>query len=408
MRFFHVLIALLIVGASIAGSLHLFKNRPSKPAQVIEEKAWPVSTQRLVLESATPSIPLYGRLEAPEQAHLKAAVAAEVIEVLVKEGQRVETGQLLIQLDAEEFELQVQQRQAELVDISAQIAQQQRQRQHDKDNLPLEKRLLKLNQTAVKRALQLQKKNLGTQAATDQARQTVVQQQLKIKAREQKINQYPHILKQLKARQTLRQTQLDLAKLQLQRCHIKAPFSGIIAKLESARGIRVRQGDKLLRLYNPQQLQLRAQIPDSYASHIADDLMAQKLVAKQSNGVQWHLQRLAGERLAKTAGVDALFVLTQPETALRLGQFVSVQLQLPTLEAVYKLPQAAIYSGSKVYVVENDRMQAVSVNIVARMPVKDSNRSDLLLRSADLSPDMEIVTTQLPNAIKGLKVKLLN
>lgn len=406
-RFFSWLIALLIIAASVWGSVQLFKTRPSKAAQAIEESVWPVSIQTLKLENIRPSIPLYGRLEAPQSAELKAAVIADVLQINTEEGMSVNKGELLIQLDAREFELQVAQRQADIADIDAQIAQQQRQQRDDQQNLPLEKKILALNQTAVQRLQQLQKKNLGSQADADQAKQAVVQQQLKINSREQQLAQYPLRLQQLKAQRRQRQALLAQAQLQVERCQIKAPFSGLIANVAIAQGAQVRSGDKLLRLYNPDQLRLRAQIPKNYQNQVERQLKTDTLIAQQSPDITWRLARLAGESNAQTAGIDGLFVLNTPQPQLRLGQFVALQLQLAPLEHVYNIPQAALYEGNKVYVLEQDRLAAHQIQILARIPEPNSQRSQLLARSKTLLPNMSIVTTQLPNAISGLKVKVL-
>jgi len=407
MRFIPWLIAILIVTASIWGSIKLFKTRPSKAAQVIEEKAWPVSTQALKLDNISPSIPLYGRLEAPQSAELKAAVVAEIVQIHIEEGMQLKKGELLIQLDSREFALQVQQRQADIADIRAQIAQLQRQQRHDKKNLPLEQRMFNLYQTAAKRAQQLQQKNLGTQSAIDQAKQTVLQQQLKINSRQHQLAQYPLKLQQLEAKLQQRKALLAQAQLQLEHCQIKAPFSGLIARVDTAVGERVRPGDKLLHLYNPKRLRLRAQIPPNYQMQVQQQLKKAPLRARQDKGVYWQLDYLATENKAQTAGVDALFSLEKTDKSLRLGQFVSVQLQLPLLKQVYPLPQAALYEGNKIYILSDERIQAHAIEILARTPETDSQHSLLLIRGASLRPDMQVVTTQLPNAISGLKVSIL-
>jgi len=81
----HRLPLLIFTGAILIAVL-LVMTRPRPAPVVAEERAWLVSAMPVELQTLSPHVSLYGRLESLSSAQLNAAVAAEVLEVAVVEG----------------------------------------------------------------------------------------------------------------------------------------------------------------------------------------------------------------------------------------------------------------------------------------------------------------------------------
>lgn len=398
---------LLILGLGVGGFILLMKTKAQPLPAEIKEKAWTVATQPVTLQTLHPTLSLYGRIESPRSSQLSAAVNAEVLTVPVREGQRVEQGALLVQLDARDAELLLQQRRAEVANIEAQLKQEHNTHQNNLQALPKEKHLLTLAERAAERARRLQKQKLGSDSALDTSLQAVEQQKLVINARQLQINNHRARLNQLQARLEQAKALQAQAQRDVERTQIHAPFSALISQIAVAPGENIRIGSPLLTLYDVQALEVRAQVPERYQTQLARALSSgQSLLASSTSlgeAVNFRLDRLAGEINQGSGGIDALFKAVEQEPPLRLGQFLDLRLQLPPLENVIAIPYEALYGTDRVYKLAENRMHSVSVQRVGEY--QDAEGAiQLLVRSTELQGGEQLITTQLPNAMDGLKV----
>ena len=87
-----------------------------------------------------------------------------------------------------------------------------------------------------------------------------------------------------------------------------------------------------------------------------------------------------------------------PDTPLRAGAFVRVDIPGLLHQDVVKLPATALDSKGQLYVIEDSRIRAVDVEVVGRF------QGELLLRG-DLPEGTQVVTTQFPEIGPGAKVE---
>ena len=399
---------LLVVALAIVIFSTLISTRPQAPTQDRPSQAVLVDTQRIDFADLSPTLTLYGRLEAPQMANLRAAVTADVLEVHVFDGQQVKQGDVLIELDPQEAQLALDQAAAELALIDAQIAAEQSQLKRNEALLSTQQQLVDLAKAAVNRAEKLQQSQLSSQALLDESISLQQQQNLTLKQRQFDIQDHPIRIAELNARRQQAQAQLNRAELDLSRTVISAPFSGRISSRQIAKGDRVQIGDALMTLYDMQQLELRASISQRYLVDIYPVLEKQSLNAMAQiagQQYQFELQRLAGEVNANVAGRDGLFRLKGEPGPLAVGEFVSVQLTLPPRGNSIAIPYSALYGLDRVYRVRDNRLEAVQVSKIGDYSDQDG-KSRLLIQSQDLQQGDIIITTQLPNAINGLAVSV--
>ncbi|ADJ29676.1 efflux RND transporter periplasmic adaptor subunit [Nitrosococcus watsonii] len=401
-------IILLVAVAIFAG---LFQSRPTKPAVSKKETVWRVAVTQVDPRPRRPMLPLYGRIETPRSSKLRAAITADVQEVKVEEGDLVRRGQLLVQLDEQEVKLEWMQRQADLKEIEAFIASEKVRHTHDLKALKHEKSLLALSRRAVERAEILEQRKLTPRSVLDEAQQAAGRQALELNNRLLAIDDHQARLAQLKARQLRAQALLDQAKLDLERTRITSPYTGRIASVAIAAGDRVQSGDELLEIYDTDALEVRAQIPSSYAGQIrkalAQNVPLRAAAKVDGSALLFSLDRLAGRVERGSGGVDALLKLKKPEhAALPLGNFVELRLQLPLAEDVVMLPFEAIYGLDRVYKLVGGRMQAVAVERIGEYPDKEG-QIQVLVKSPQLGENDQVITTQLPNAMEGLRVEVV-
>ncbi|MCB1776796.1 MAG: HlyD family efflux transporter periplasmic adaptor subunit [Candidatus Competibacteraceae bacterium] len=404
------ILPLVILGLAAAGFMLLKATRAVTPPVTTQEKSWRVNAIAVTPERLTPNLRLYGTVEAPGKARIRAGVTADVAQVAVREGQTVAADALLVMLDARDLALNVRQRDADLREIKAQIVSEQARHAANLETLNREKTLLDLAKRAVTRARNLNTRKMISESALDEALQTVEKQALALNARQLEVDDHAARLAQIQARRARAEALRDQARLDLARARIAAPFAGRVMQTPVASGDRVRPGDLLLEMYPLGDLEIRAQIPfrtlPAVRAALARNQALSATATVDGRSVTAELDRLGGEAGQNSGGLDALFRIIQGAQWLTPGRVLTLQMDLPPEEAVVALPFEALYGLNRIYRLEDGRMAALTVERVGERRNAD-DQAQVLARSPDLRAGDRVITTQLPNAITGLKVEVV-
>ncbi|MBF0275367.1 MAG: HlyD family efflux transporter periplasmic adaptor subunit, partial [Nitrospinae bacterium] len=401
----------IILGASLLFAILMVITKPSSEVTENREKSWPVSAMKAKAQSISPVITLYARIESPRMAQVKAAINAEVIEVNGKEGEKVEKNSLLVKLDDRNMLLNLKQRQADVKELEAMIENEKRSYQNDLETLKKKKILLNSTNKELNRLKKLKKQNISSQSQLELQREKYERESISYDSHRLKVNNFDGQIQQLEARLEKSKALVGLAEIDLERTEIKAPFSGIISKVTVSPGDLVNNGTPLFSLFDIQALEMRAEIPEKYlkATNIAlNSGNPLKAVAKVNGHViALKLDRLAGEVRKDGGGIDGLFKITDGGEFLRLGQFAEVNLFMPKVEDVFSFPFEALYGFKRMYIVHEGRLKRVDVVKVGETITPEGSKW-ALIKSDELQEDDTVAVTQLPNAIEGLKVNVVD
>ena len=402
-------VPLLIIGvvALLITLMFVFAPSPEKRQNVQQESL--VDTLTVTPDTHSPTLTLFGRVESPYTTTLSAATPTFVEKVIAREGQRVAKDALLIQLDRTDAQLLLTQREADLMDIKAQINQQAKKHRSDQTALELEKELLQLADKSADRYENLVRKNVASDTQRDDALQSAKRQALSVNSRELAVADHPNQMQRLQAQLARAQALRDQAALDLERTRIRAPFNASITDVLTSPGNRVRQGDPLISLYDTDRIEVRAQIPTRYLDNVRTAVnKGQKLTATislEGRRIPVVLDRLSGNVSESRGGVDGFFTFRDPEHIIELGRAVELHLNLAAVENSIALPPMAIYGQSRVYAV-NDKDVLQGINIQRQGEIIRPDGDPWILVTGDIAPGTRILTTQLPNAISGLKVSV--
>ncbi|MGD8939145.1 MAG: biotin/lipoyl-binding protein [Gammaproteobacteria bacterium] len=389
------------------------KSKPEISPLAIDEKVWGVEVMTVNPQRLAPQITLYGKVETPRHSQLTAAITADVINVRVKNGDLVHQGQVLVELDNSDNALLLRQREAELAEIKALIKSENARFENDKNALQHDKQLLELARQEYQRAQSLERNKLSTQANIDAANQAVLKQRLALEARELAVADHSARLAQLQARLSKAQALRDLSKLDIERGKITAPYAGKITAVKVAQGDRARAGNALIELYDYNALEIRAQIPIQYLNDVQQSIMdssiesanAQAYTLFNNHKIALQLDRLAGEISQGSGGQDCFFTIEAESKNLPLGRTLEIKLSLLPVDNAIAVPRSAVYGSNRLYRYEDGRMVSHTVRRLGEY--HDNHQNLLLIKDPSLSQGQQIVVTQLPNAIEGLKVKIL-
>lgn len=401
------ILPLLILGVAVGGFMALRATRPTTSPVQIEEKAWQVHAIQVTPGPHTPDLLIYGSVEAPRQVDLSAAVTADAAQVLAVEGQQVKAGQTLVILDDRDIELTLRQRQADVAEIQALIGSEHKRYQSDRDALERERALLALNRKAMDRAEDLTRRQMGSESLLDEARMALERQALAVNARQLVVDDHSARLAQLQARLARAEALRDQALLDQQRTRINAPFAGRITRVPIATGDRARVGDLLVQLYSTDDLEIRAQIPFRHLSALRAALNDHQTLtasaAINGHSLQAKLDRLSGKAAKDAGGIDALFDILHGTGDVVPGRLLPLILNLLPQEQTVALPPDALYGLNRIYRLQDGRMMALEVDRIGERRSSDG-AVQVLVRSSELQAGDRIITTQLPNAVSGLKV----
>jgi RND family efflux transporter MFP subunit len=385
--------------------------QPEPPVKAKEEKSWTVQTHRLVDGAKSPQLELYGRVESPYTATITSIIDADVESLEVNEGDYVTSGQSLVLLDDTDARLSLEDKESSVAELEALIISEKNRYKNDLAALKLEESLVALAEKKLAREEKTSKSNLTSQASFDTQKEALNKQKLALNSRQLNITDHPARLAQLEARLSRSRALAEQAKIDLARATVTAPFDGIILKTMVSPGERVRPGEALLEMYATDRIELRAQLPQKFISIVKHSITQQQpfqATVKTDNGKRViTLDRISGSITNDGHGVDALFIMDNGAAdILTIGDTLEMTLELPAIENVFSVPVSSIYGTDRIYRVENERLVAVKAEIVGRQ--YSAGRQFVLVRSDSLKPGDEIITTQLPLAVSGLKVEVRN
>jgi len=406
----HLLPPLISIGIGAGVLTAMVFTRPEPPPRNEDERVWRVATQAVQPRAIAPTLSLYGELESPRASTLSAAVTADVEAVPAREGESAAGGERLVTLARPDLAATVEARRADVAEASAQIEEARITHKADQKSLARQQALVDIAERGLARTRRLADTEMASAEQVDAAQRTLEQARLALARERREVNSFEARLARLQAQKERAQARLTQAERDLGRTRITAPFDGAITTVNVSPGERVRPGDPLVALYDGSALEVRATIPGPRVTAIrqalanGEPITATIQVDEQT--LPARLDRLGGRRPESAAGVEALFEVSDEAPAdLALGQFAQVRVELPRREGLIAVPPAALYEQDRIYVVRDGRLKAIEIERAGQRAVTGAP-DQLLLRAPALNAGDQVVTTQLPNASQGLRVRL--
>ncbi|MEE4300228.1 MAG: biotin/lipoyl-binding protein, partial [Pseudomonadales bacterium] len=302
---------ILVGGITTAGAL--VATTPSTPAEEPEERAWPVSVQVAAPARRSPVLSLFGRVESAAVSELEARVAAPIAEVLVREGERVEAGQLLVRLDDAEARLALAEREADLRVVRAALERTRNAAALGARTADDQASLLAMVDEKLERFSSLFERGMVARDALDAVRREASRARIEFERHSTDLADFPHRIAEAEAQVARAEVARDRAAIELDRTRVTAPFPGPVARVAVARGDQVTVGTPLLTLVDETSVELRVPVPADEAQALRGRLTAgRSAVAEARAGderLQLPLARLAGDQKDGSPVVDAFFRL---------------------------------------------------------------------------------------------------
>lgn len=390
--------------------LYLFKNNNNNHEN--NQTAWQVYTIPAEKTSATPELTLFGTIINPFTSKLKSTIEAYVEQVNIKEGMYANKNDILVILDKSDITLDTKQKQAFVDEITAKIKLEAEQYKFNKKNLIAEKKQLELIEKNYERQKSLRKKNLNSAFNLDEAEIEYEKTKITYYQRLLDVESYEHKIAELNAELEKAIADLNQYKLNIERANIKAPFNGYISSLNVSPGTRVMPGDIILEIFNQDSLEIKLQIPESTIATLRSLIKNKEQIKASANienkNYELIFRSVTANQDVTTGGTDAFFTFKNKnnQNITTIGKTVSVTLKLLELHDVFLIPEPSLYYDDRIYIVENNKLKSIKVNLLGTTII--NNKQLLIINSNELKPDDNILSSVLPAAIDGLKVKIIN
>jgi multidrug efflux system membrane fusion protein len=358
--------------AAVCGFFMACSSSADSKQQQKAQAAGPRSVSVATAQVQRQDVPVYltglGAVTAFNTANLKSRVDGQIMKVNFQEGQNVKQGDLLIEIDARPFQVQLEQMQAQLFRDQAQLRDAQLNLQRYTTLIP---------------SGSIAQQQVDTQKA---------------------------LADQLEGTVRTDQAQIDTAKLQIVYCHITAPFTGRVGLRQVDTGNIVHAADTnpMLILTQLQPIAVIFTLTEDVLPTVSQHMKLKTLeVEAFSRDDQTKLATgtllTIDNQIDPTTGTAKLkAVFSNADNQLWPNQFVNANLLLETRKNSTVVPTAAILRGPQgtfVYAVNPDKTvqdRAVTVSLT---------QGDTTVVTAGLNPGDVVVTDGQDKLQRGSRIE---
>lgn len=333
-----LIIATLLVTIVLVPKL-FGKNESKNTHNVSQIRVFSVTTFPIEEQQSYQRIRSYlGTVEPKRTSHLGFEMAGMIKAIHIREGESVEKGQLLAELDTDRLEAAKKEAEAQFLEAEAS---------------------LRLAEATLKRTRHAQKLKAVSSQQLDEARTNLESQ---------------------RARVVRVKAQVDRIDVDLKKSKLFAPYSGSLASRRSDEGTVIAQGQPILEIMETAETEIRI----GFDRDASAQLTIGSIVHAKTRDQQFTLQieRILPGREKMTRVVQAIATPTLPSTQLREADLVDVTMKQSITQPGYWLPVSSL--------TENTR--GLWSCLVASPIVSDSNSSEATHQL--MRKDLEILSLE--------------
>lgn len=373
-----ITLALLAAGAwRLQTALSESSGKRKPPAR---ERSYAVEVETFKSISITPTITAYGAVEAWRTLEIRAAVSGPIVELKpnFRDGATVEKGELLFRVDPQDAQRRVADAEVALLLADAELAEAKAVLGLVEAEVKTAKEQLAIKKNDLNRKQALLDNGHVTQVAIDEAahaasvanqalatkKQSGLSARMRIKAAEHGV---------ARSKIALADTRRALSDTSY-----RAPFAGRLTEVEATLGRRVSQNEKLGVVIDPEALEVSFRVRDAEFG---------RLLAKDASGKLSPLPLkatldLGGRKIEVDGTIDRAAAVTSTadggrtvyakissatQSAIRPGDFVTVYVREPALNAVALIPARATSENGRLFIIGSDgRLAEIKAKILRR------------------------------------------
>ena len=388
----------------------------AKKEEVAKKKrefSLPVQIGKIIIKDVTDQVRTVGNIRAEQRVSINAEVEGQVKQVKVEEGDEVAAESLLAQIDSREYELEVEELEAELSAAKEEFKKAiEGLRPEEKEKLLAR---VRVNESAFDLAIKEQdrfqklvKDGVTAQSILDEVNDRA--QQAKEKLRESRAafeaakQSRQEDIQQLRAEGEGIVKRLEMAQLNFSKTLIHAPFDGVIVHKKIEEGAFLKVGSPVFEMISSSRLKAVLEIPQSHRNKLKKlkgiDFSVKELGLKFKQSGKL---RVIPDADIYSGNIRAQMELHRPNRALFPGLTLVGMMNFGIRKNVMHVPSVALViseTGTVVYVVKESKAHLV--------PVRAYKERNELIEIDDftnqLSPDSELILRGSGAVFPGAKV----
>lgn len=403
-------LALLVyAGQLVFGALQeRMASQPRVPER--QERVFAVNLVTAKEQTITPVLTAYGEVQSLRTLEIRAKTSGTLMELSedFEEGGMVTQGQLLAQIDPSDAQSALNLAESDLLDAQAEVRDAERARAIARDELAAAREQAALRERAYRRQLDLEERGVGTAAAVETAELSAAQaRQAELASRQALANAETRV-DQARTRLSRSKIARNDAQRRLKDTTITAEFAGTLDAVNTVAGGFVSLNERLANLIDADSLEVAFRVSTTQYVRLLDDqgqlLRAPVSVALATQGLDL---RATGRIVRDSGAVEdgqtgrMIFAKLDKAGGLKPGDFVTVEIEEPTVANAIRLPATALGPEGNVLVLAgDDRLETIAVTLLRRQG------DDVLVRAKGLS-GRDVVTQRSPLLGAGIKVRPL-
>ncbi len=384
--FYNILFILLFIAAALGGAWYFYTHKPQTRRAEPQRPIPVVSSIEVQARNETVEFEASGTVIPARVAVLRNEVEGQIIEQNPEllPGGIVQRNDMLIRIDPKDYQLQVQERQSEVISAQFELDVEQGR------------------QAVARQEWRL----LGTEIAG-------VQVNVDLALRK------PH-LQHAKARLGAAESRLAAAKLAEQRTTVRSPFTGVILEKNVEQGQFIARQSPIATVVATDVFWVQVSVPLSLLDrlHFPDDTGKQGStvhIIMDKGGESQPLVR-KGQVFKLLADLDPkgrmarlLISVQDPlnlnkkqashKDSILLGSFVRVRIQAGKLETVHAIPEKALREGNRLWFINAEN------RLVVRQAQVLWRRLDDVLVAVEREPDERLIINRLQSPLPGILLR---
>ena len=385
------------------------------------EFALPVQIGKIVRMNVADEVRAVGNVQAEKRVVVNSEVRGKITRIAVEEGMKVKAGDLLAQIDPREFELVHERLRADLTSMQKEYQKAQGGlRPEDKQRLEArmhaDESALNLTNIELNRTQNLVAQKVLSQSALDSAKDKVRQADESLKASKAELaagmKARSEDIEKLESDMQAIRKRVAVAKLNLSKVNVKAPFAGVIIAKEIEQGAFAEAGTPIVRMIGSSRLKAVLEMPQSHRNKLKTlkgaRFMARELGLKfeQNKNLQ-RLIRVIPDANIFSGNIKVQIDLPDPNSSLFPGLTLESTLNFGMRKNVLHVPAVSLViseKGTVVYVVKDGKAH--------RVPVKAFKERDDFVEIEDLThqlkPETDLILRGSGAVFPGVKVFITN
>ena len=389
-----VIVVLLVVASGIA--FWLTTTRPIPPSTSKVQTTRSIDVVQVVSESVARTWIGYGSAEAIDSVDVPCEVSSLVLNIPeeMEIGRGISKGDLIAQLDAQDFQRQEDIAERSLRELATRMEQLDLDEEIAREQVQFQEQDVEILLDELARVQEAHANGAANQREVDLVRLRLIQSRSAATSAREIRDSIPLSRQLLETKESSQRATRELARRNVERCQITSPIDGVIELVEIEIGERVDPMTRVARIVDPTRIVVPIRLPSSARESISigDD------VSLRAGG---SINRVWLGDVSRISPVDdvstrTMTVFVEPQglddekaSKIAPGTFVSAAVVSSETKPRFVVPQSAVRNERVWYVDENGRIASMKVEV--EFPLESSHGSERMLVLRSLLPEGALV-----------------